>query len=60
MSVQAQGAQHALHDTGARTDARRETLQRRRGEGGLSPGGAPEPRRVLAGRGVAGRDVVDT
>jgi len=41
MAVQAQEAQHALHDTGARTDARPQTLQRRRGEGGLSPGGAP-------------------
>jgi len=60
MSVQAQEAQHALHVTDARTDAHLETLQRRRGEGGLSPGGAPEPRRVLAGRDVAGRGVVDT
>ena len=56
MSVQAQEAQHALYDT----DARPQTLQRRRGEGDLSPGGAPEPRRVLAGRGAARRDVVDT
>jgi hypothetical protein len=56
MSVQAQEAQHALHDTGARP----QTLQRRRGKGVLSPGGAPDPRRVLAGRDVAGRAVVDT
>ncbi|MEI4233775.1 methyltransferase domain-containing protein [Roseovarius sp. D22-M7] len=47
--------QHALYYT----DALLENLQLRWGEGFLSPGGAPELRRMLSGLDVAGRSVLD-
>ena len=55
MTAQEQDPQHALYYT----DALLENLQMRWGEGFLSPGGAPELRRMLTGLDVSGRDVLD-